>query len=564
MLRCAKLSAAVVLGLLLQGCAVKPINSDGGVTSDVAACPTGQQSNDAVSQLCGAINLADGYRRGYLRRASTLGGTREGLGFAAIGASVLGLYYAASPQPTRLNAAGESIATSNYAQRVRRMGAVGAGGYAVGQWGFSKARDLVYLDGAQAMTCAVLKASPAIPALQDHARIERAYEALDREIVNVEGALKGSQTLGNRAEAEALLLDARNLRDEAYRLMGEAEAAGHQLRARVQLIDIEVRRRVVNDSPSFESLVALTASLPGVARSLGSDLSPIKGTTKPAAVPDGGASAASGGVDAALISLEALREAVSDLRRYLHALTRIRGVVESVEQCAVAGGAAFRLVPAETNASIAKGARYEVVVTDPVGHPSATLAGGQADALLLKPIEITGKPHEYRVIVEGTKPTQSGDLPVLAVRSASGISGADIRISVSSAAPADGGAKDPAPAENTGKPDPATTGGECEAKGANGAATACAFDASYIKDPYQVLAIQCLVGAAPDCRMGAKTRDKIRAYRVDQDLPAGNHIDAALKERAADLILAINAARQDFTCPAEPGTLTACPNVLTP
>ena len=427
MLRQTVLVTLMASALFTSGCAVKPIDAKSITIPDTNVCIVG-----ATSELCSAINLADGYRRGYLKRAGLISGTRENFGYALIAASTLALYYGASPQPTRTNAAGVMIATPNYAQRVRRLGAFGAGIYAYGQWGSPKARDLVYIDGARAMTCAVLKAAPTLPAIELHAMIKRELHELVTQQALIQGALKNGK-YSNVEEAESMLGTAQGLIDETERLLAEADSAGVQLRARVQLIDVAVRRRLVDDSPTFESLVALTASLPGIARSLGASLAPRAAPAAPVASAVFSARIRSLGAPAAPapeIDLEPLRKAITILETSFSRLARLRSTIDSVGDCAVGDAGKFSFTPTATSASIVKDATYQVVVTDPVGHPTASVAGGQVASLELKAIEITGKDDEYRITVTGKLVTTAAAKPILAIRSASGLSGADISLAV--------------------------------------------------------------------------------------------------------------------------------------
>jgi len=522
---------ALLILMVLQGCAVVPLNSTGEKIASREACG---ELKPALNDLCAAIDLADGYRRGYLKRAGAITGIRENLGYAVIAASALALYYGATPQPTRTNVAGATILSPDYAQRVRRLGAFGAGLYAYGQWGSPKARDLVYIDGARAMSCAVLKAAPVIPAI----KLQTTVIGQRGKVVDHFNALRHDLSGGsfiNADAARALLDDAQNLVDEADRYVADAASAGLQLRARIELIDIAVRRRLVDDSPTFESLVALSASLPGVARSIGASLAP------PAKAAASGATA-SKSVDRSTLDLGPLQQAMAALRASLESLARVQAAVDEVQECAVGDGAKFGIAPAATNASIAVGASYQVIVTDPVGHPSASIAGGQTSALELKATELTGKDYQYRISVLAKSATTDGSKPILSIRSASGISGADISLSVT------------AKAETVAK-GPLKRTDECNGE------ELCAFDSGYIQAPEHVLAVQCLVGAKPDCVMGEKTRAQITKYREDKAYAAGNFIDAQIKRDAVMLIDAISASPAQYVCAA--ATVITCP-VLTP
>lgn len=535
----------------------KPVKAN---TSDEA----GKKTSDVrQNDLCEAINLADGYRRGYLRRAGQVSGTRDALGYSIIAASTLALYYGASPQPTRTTAAGAVVSSPDYAQRVRRLGAFAAGTYAYGQWGSPKARDLVYIDGARAMTCAVLKASPAIPAIAKDGDI-------NRQLLDVEGARKAvievlklpALTSEDIASAQPVLEESANLIDQASQLLADIAIAGPALRARVQLIDVAVRRRLVDSSPTFESLVALTASLPGISRSLNASLAP------PTAAKAAGATASASGSAAEkkaarireekdrAAARELLRNAISGLssvmvplKAMLVPLAGIRSAIDSVEECSVGGGAQFSIAPAATNATLEVDKTYQVVITDPVGHPRASITGGQADAVVLGAMELTGKDHEYRVVVTGDKPTTDATKPILSIRSASGLSGADINLTVAGdAGAADEGEEDPEPPAQ-----PRTDA--CDS------ADDCDFDAAFIGSPKNVLALQCHIGAPADCIMGPTTRNQLTAYRAKKGYPAGNFVDAQVKTDLSPVKSKIDTEKDPtrYKCPDANEKPVICP-----
>ena len=428
------LISSITLAIGIAGChGVKPISSKGTLIDDSDTC-----SETSAAELCKPINLADGYRRGYLRRAGVISGTREAFGYSIIAASALALYYAASPQPMRANATGTMVASPDYAQRVRRLGAFGAGLYAYGQWGSPKARDLVYIDGARAMSCAVLKASPAIPAIEKKSVIEAQLATLNSARRELLLKLDSYTPTGDdAAQVQAILEESSNLADQASQLLVDITSAGPRLRARINLIDVAVRRRLVDESPTFESLVALTASQPGISRSLNSNLTvPLAATPSPAA-PLGHSKKTAGkqfaeqnAMNAFIDSMRTLYKEITYLSSILTPLAGVRNAVDSVEECAVGGGANFTIAPSATNATVELQKSYQVVVTDPVGHPSASIAGGQIAAVGLKAIELTGKDHEYRVTVTGLVVTTNATKPILSIRSASGISGADISLTV--------------------------------------------------------------------------------------------------------------------------------------
>lgn len=549
---------SMALASVIAGChAVTPIKADGYGIDDQGYCVE-SDSDD----LCNAINLADGYRRGYLRRAGIVSGTRDALGYSIIAASTLALYYGASPQPTRTTAAGAVVSSPDYAQRVRRLGAFAAGTYAYGQWGSPKARDLVYIDGARAMTCAVLKASPALPAINQQENLQNLLDDVrDRTEELIKASESPALTSEDVASVSLLLDESANLDGEASQLLADIQVAGSALRARIQLIDVAVRKRLVDSSPTFESLVALTASLPGISRSLNASLAlPAPGDSKISATPsDGAVDADNESLDRrakeredAKAALEAAAEALTKAARRLKAalipLAGIRSAIDSVEECSVGGGAQFSIAPSATSATLEAGKTYQVVITDPVGHPRASITGGQAEAVVLGPMELTGKDHEYRVVVTGEKPTTPATKPILSIRSASGLSGADINLTVTGDAVA---TKDEE--EDPGKKKKQRTD-VCDS------ADDCSFDTAFVSVPADVMALQCLVGAPADCIMGPTTRSKLAAYRAKMGYPPGNFVDAKVKTDLGGYQIEIAADPTRYRCPKPEEKPVTCPD----
>jgi len=66
MLRQTVLVTLIATALFTSGCAVKPLNHNFSAIKDTRVCPEVADNN--VDELCNAINLADGYRRGYLHQ----------------------------------------------------------------------------------------------------------------------------------------------------------------------------------------------------------------------------------------------------------------------------------------------------------------------------------------------------------------------------------------------------------------------------------------------------------------------------------------------------------------
>lgn len=473
---------ALLGAALAGGCAIKPIGpalapgSQHETISDsypVVGCDTKYEAT-----ACAAINLADGYRRAYLRRVSRTRGVRDAIGYTIIPLTTLALYYGVSD-------------TAAYSQRIRRLGASAAGLYAMGQWGLPSSREAALLDGARAMTCAVVHMAPRILPKSEIEALKTAVEALPGQIDALRGQMRtigvSGATISNRVEAEAALIDAEAALIEGRKLLDELRTSGIQLAARVRLIDIEVQRRYLTDSPSLDSLVSLATSLPGIATAFGVERVQQE---KPEDVPAEALDVAARKPVPHPIDLTALKASTSAVRSQLHRAGTLTAAAAQVGECQVGSGAKFVASPDDTRATIKVGASYTVVVTDPVAHPSARLSGGQTDALELKPIELTGNPREYRIVVQAAKATTEGGLPVLAIRSASGLQGIDVSIQVKADVPT------PNTKNNT-----------------SVAGTGHSLDRELAHEPAVVLALQCLIGTKPDCIMGPDTRRKLQQYR---------------------------------------------------
>lgn len=513
-----RLIAAATAMLVLSGCAVRPVkfdNSDGNVIDDSivtsAECRTSFEPG-----YCRAVELADGYRRGYLRSASRRAATREALGLIAIPAAAAALYYGLS---------GREI----FNDRILRLSVGGAGAYAAGQWSLKPAREQAYIAGAQAMTCAVISSlQNVVPTAVAGKDIVAVLDDLHRKIAALQTTVQGGRISdATRDQAVAELNAANAVAGDLAYLRGETLRAGAMLSARVAMIDTQVRELANRSAPTLDSLSGLLGGLQGYAKTFGSD----RIIAAPAAPAVAAANAASedGGTGVvriqrdlsqeatALRQIEALARAVADARVYLRYSESARTQFESVAACAPKGTKTFQILPDSGNVQIKATESYSLTVTDRIGFPVVSL-GGTPNAVTLEPVQIGRADDQYVVVVKTQAVTATVTGPVLSLRSANGLEGRDIAITVVPAA-----AATPPPAPPT--PPAARPAGEAR----NPA------EQAFLDAPTDLFAVQCLVGADPDCRIGPATRTAIATYRTSHGLGTGDHIDQPLIDAGRDM-----------------------------
>ncbi|WP_257386329.1 hypothetical protein [Tahibacter caeni] len=520
--------AAALLAAGLSGCAVGPIAHDNKPMRDkdgffVAAAQTGSDgaanaparggrcTDDFEPSYCNALELADGYRRGYMRRAGRISTLRETSGLLAIPAAAAALYYGLS---------GREV----FNDRILRLSVGAAGVYAAGNWSLKATREQVYLSGARAMTCAAIQSLQfVVPKAIANKNIGDVLADLRARIDTLQATLeRGRLSDTVREQAIGAVNDASDVYANLSYLHGETKRAGIILSARVLMIDAQVREAVSRNSPTLDSLRELLGGLQGYAKTFGSD----RVIAAPAQVEQGTASSA----DSAELAAQAIREdakaredmsalsrSVGEARVYLRHADSAKTSFEAVAACAPEGGRTFQILPDSGSVEITATQSYSITINDRVGHPVVALGGTPNAAVKLQPVQIGKSDDQYVAVVTTEATTQAISGPVLSIRSANGLEGRDIAIRVVPAQQA-------APANPT--PAPAGT-----AKRGAGEPRYPA-ERDFLDSTTDLFAVQCLVGADPDCRIGPETRAAIRNFRARQGLTGDDEINQPLVDAA--------------------------------
>lgn len=496
----------VALGVMLTGCAVQSIGSKGERLDGVKI------ESDFGTDVTNALLLADGYRRGYLRRADIQGSAREIGGLVTIAGATTALYYG-------LNA------KDKYRDRVIRIASLSAGALAAGQWALPPSEELIYIEGARAMTCAALVA---IPQLLPKSVVD---EKLPGELSRLDDTLRNTRNRietvlpADRVMALAAIEEGEAVYAAAQQLAARAEIQARLLRERVLLIDTEVRNLLTSNAPNFQALNALVVGLAGSAKNFGSGLLAPKPTTTAPATSSSGKLPNAGNrafeavsSSSALEQLETARRALIDAIRPIAARIAIAGSrqadLSGISGCIPKAAVRFSIAPDAASMDISK--TLTIVVTDKGGFPSANIVGDNADAVELDPIQLGSRDNEYRLVVTAKKVPGDSKSPTLAIRSTNGLEGRDIKLMIKAATGA---------APGTAKP---TTDQVPLATPSAGnklwySAPQTEFEAALLgsgDSPEVILALQCYLkdsyppgSFVPDCQLGANTRQAIANLR---------------------------------------------------
>ncbi len=151
---------------------------------------------------------------------------------------------------------------------VTALGLGGAAGYASGSWLSSKDRQLIYIEGMKAMSCAIGAVQPLnIPRNEiktDLDKLNAAIIKVERDIgsvKDVEEYKASPMAKQNVTTAEALLTQSRTTRDEGTKLLVAHSQAGITLVNAVDRIGAEVDKAIAGTLQSLDALPGIIGSL---------------------------------------------------------------------------------------------------------------------------------------------------------------------------------------------------------------------------------------------------------------------------------------------------------------
>jgi hypothetical protein len=484
---------------------------DGGKPSaDNSQSSTRFDCSQLEDSLCSALTLAERYRVAYLKAAGNQQILRNTFAIAGLIAATSTLYYGLE-------------ARDKYRGRVVRLATVGAASYAAGSFFTSSPRQQVYLDGATAMSCAMIAAAPAMVPKSEKATLQQDLNTLQDKLRDINGAaLATSDHLVLQA-----ISDGESTLQSGTEMLVHLTTSGIVLRARIEVLANEVNHQTLAQLPDLNSLYSLAGSMSTFAQTFGSQRLTSTATKS-------GATASSLGGGKPSPGLIALQNATDQVKKHLKFAGIAAQTFSEVAACSPDGIVdSFSVGPLDTTVTVEKGKTYSFTVKDKRGHPKAKLSGANADKVELQPVQIQA--DDYLVVVKGIDATGTSG-PSLLISESNGMQSHAATILVS--APS---AKTDV---TTAKPQAVATTPRNNT-----------IDEAFLGDPLKILAVQCLVGAQPDCVMGAKTRAAIRAYKNEQKPRASNDdtIDAQLQSAAGKLNLPPTACRTTpISCKASP------------
>jgi hypothetical protein len=498
-----KRAASFPFVLLLSGCAgifnpyvapkgEEPTSGDRRTITPLVNCVELEDS------LCSALNLAERYRLAYLDAAGNQQKLSNTFAVAGLIAATATLYYGLR-------------AHDKYQNRVIGFATLGGVSYAAGTYFTSSPRQQVYLDGATAMSCAMIAAAPAMVPKSGRATLQTDLDTLQNKLADIQGATQGTK----EATVLQTIADGESTLQSGTEMLAHLTTSGIVLRARIEVLANAVNHQTLAQLPDLNSLYSLAGSMSSFAQTFGSQRLASTTTKTGATASSRGGGGTEKSPDPELV---ALQDAITHVKAHLKFAAIAAQSFSEVAACSPDGiTSAFSVTPPDTTVTVEKGKTFSFTVTDKRGHPSAKLSGANTDKVELQPIQIQSE--NYVVVVTGKDVTGTNG-PSLLISESNGVQAHAVSIMVS----------------------------EAEEKGDKPAATPPALattprndtiEPAFLKDPLKILAVQCLVGAQPDCIMGEKTRVAIRTYKGKQKPSTANDdaIDAELQSAASKLNL---------------------------
>jgi hypothetical protein len=492
---------SVVLTLSLTGCAGVFNPYVGPKTNSWGSAGTSEPQlitcTELEESLCGALNLAERYRVAYLEAAGNQQKLRSTFAVTGLIAATSTLYYGLE-------------AREKYKDRVARLATIGAASYAAGTFFTSSPRQQVYLDGATAMSCAMIAAAPAMVPKTAKTALSDDLDTLGAALANLESTSKGSS---DPATLQAIAMG-KSTWQSGTEMFAHLTTSGIVLRARIEVLANEVNHQTLAQLPDLSSLYSLAGSMQTFAQNFGSQSLASATTSTKKQLAGGPTASGHGGAGDAENQLTAVTIATAQVAAHLQFAAIAAQSFSEVAACSPDGiASAFGVTPTDVTVTVEKDKTFSFTVTDKRGHPSAKLSGSNADKVELEPIQIqTGN---YVVVVKG-KDTTGTSGPTLLISESNGVQAHSVTVLVS-----DSAQNPQTPLAKT--PDKPTTPRNDT------------IEPAFLKDPLKILSVQCVVGAEADCIMGDKTRAAIHAWKDKQksDPKNDDSIDANLQSAAA-------------------------------
>lgn len=380
-----------------------------------------------AGDIAPAIGYADSWRHTYARAAGQHAAMRNWSAAALLPLSATALFY--------------GVTGHGSSDRITRLALGGASIYGANQYLTSNPRQDLYIQGAQALTCAIASTRPFIVTkewLEDLngdtetltgklAILEMRHVALqamvdDDTLPDTSAKATATETLASSSRAIA---DARALIVKSTQAELAIEGAGHALSDAVRSITDFVYSQLPSTQPDLETLKALSGGLGDVASSLAGSAWPASGsapTTTEETREEREIEAFTARGDAPPPSISRARELVADAqsevaRRSVPVLVKIQSMVDIAEQTGKVANCTpkesilrFQITPAGETQTVGVGKVVTLEARGGAGIPRFRVLGSNTDSIAvsvasqnlgLLVLNITGK----AVVAEAAAPT---------------------------------------------------------------------------------------------------------------------------------------------------------------
>lgn len=415
----------------------------------------------------------------------------------------------------------------------------------------STPRQKVYLNGAQAMSCAMIEAQPIMVGVMQLQPLEAQAMKVKVTRAKFDQALEdqGLTPLVSADDEKYLKLqaDADNAIARVASYSQELAQASGQLLPMVETIAAQVGRNIVDTEPSIESLMTLVGGFGAQSRGLVTAASP------PASPPT--PKTQSGDVDRKVAEAnvvphyKALRAEVDALNALLAKIVQVARATTNIGACKVEGASnEFKVDPADATVVIKVGETREFNVTNEVSIPTASVEGEGADSV--EKLDTIVRDQAFVVRIKGVKATgESG--PTLSIKDGTGQQEKRIALRVAGAEPVENGNED------GGNGVEGDTADDAEALKAAAitddektrVANRALVDEVPDEQPEDFLrrsiqALQCVVKANVDGSVGMNTRAMIKEFMKDvEGREKADAIDDALLDKVVAALGADAACR---------------------
>ena len=451
--------------------------------------------------LCEGYIRAEEYRRDYHRAVRWDSGLRTTLNAITIALAGLAAREGFDPNPSSAKMADFIVGT-------------------VVLYGWSSAltstpREKVYLNGEEAMSCAMVEAQPIMVGVMQ-------LQPLESQVAKV----KATRAIFDQALEDAGLAPLVNPGDDKYiKLQSDADnaigrvasysqqlaQASGQLLPLIEIIAAQVGRNIVDTEPSNESLQTLIAGFGGQARGLMTASLPPSSPATP--------KSQSGNIDRVtaeakvVAPYKALRQQVETLNAMLAKIVEVSEAKTKISACKAASVTnEFKVEPGDASAVVKVGDIREFKVTNQVSVPTVSIDGEGADSV--EKLDTLVRDGAFIVRIKGVKATgETG--PTLTIKDGTGQQEKRIALRVAAADTKTGSSSGNSGGADAGAAAAAITDDE-KTRLLNKA-----FVDEVVSEKPQdflrrsVQALQCAIKAKVDGTVGTDTRTKIAEFMKD-------------------------------------------------